>query len=85
MEKVFLSLKVSSRACAMGTSHNYHSMQVVESIANFRMFYWRKSEMIREFALSCMKTEPTPIRLKIYLLCFLRTIVSSPVGQGPFF
>ena len=27
------------------------------------MFYWRKSEMIWEFALSCMKTEPAPIRL----------------------
>ena len=53
----------------MGTSHNYHSMQVVESIANFRMFYWRKSEMIQEFALRCMKTEPTPIRLKISVYC----------------
>lgn len=57
----------------MGASHNYQSMQAVESIANFRMFYLRKSEMIREFALSYMKTGSNPIRLKIpvYFVYFI--------------
>lgn len=48
----------------MRTSHNY--MQAVESIANFRVSYLRKSEMIRVFALSYMKTGP--VRLKIPVL-----------------